>query len=59
MDDMMEEHRKYIDPICAVSSDQRKGLIFRIGEFVETFQEQILVPITEVCEEHQLWLEEL
>lgn len=59
MDDFMDTSRKYIDPICSVSSDQRKGIIFRLIEFVETFQKKILVPIVEVCEEHHLWLEEL
>ena len=59
IDDLMAENQKYIDPICKVSSDQRKGIIFRITEFIEIFQNQLLVPVVAVCEEHQLWLEEL
>jgi len=59
IDDLMTENTKSIDPICIVTSDQPNPLIFKVTEFVETFQEKILVPIVEVCHEHHLWLEEL
>jgi hypothetical protein len=57
IDDFMIGTRRYIDPICHVKSDQ-DNFIFRIAEFIETFQRKILAPVIEMCEEHHLWLDE-
>tara|TARA_R110000868_G_scaffold49503_10_gene159621 strand:+ start:1752 stop:2363 length:612 start_codon:yes stop_codon:yes gene_type:complete len=46
------------DPLVVVKSDRNEVIGFELREFIEVFQEKILIPILKFCEMKNLYLEE-
>jgi hypothetical protein len=51
-----EKFNRQFPPIVAVRSETNVFIGFELIELVETFQEKVLIPIIDLCEEHRLSL---
>ena len=54
--DLLHDDDHKISPICIVTSDKDVALIFKIQEMIEIYQEKVISPIIDLCDEHHLFL---
>ena len=54
--DLLHDDDHKIQALCIVTSDKDSVLIFRIQEMLEIYQEKIVNPIIDLCDEHHLFL---
>jgi hypothetical protein len=57
--DMMKDYEKDIPSTCLLISDRNERFIFKVGDLIETFANEILDPIIDLCAAKTLFLEDL
>ncbi len=58
IDDIRRPPMGSFPPVVSVASDHQKIISFNLSEFVETFQKDVLTPIIDLCDEHEMFLVE-
>lgn len=58
IDDFLTLPNRSFPPLVSVKSDQGKFIMFDLRELVETFQQQVLEPIVDLCNEHGFLLDD-